>query len=50
MAVPVLVIKLGCEGNFSMILAARFAGGGGFEDDEPSCGYVKKKEKEMGNG
>src|SRR6266404_6586810 len=34
MAVPVLVIKFGCEGNLSTISAARSAGGGGFEDEE----------------
>ena len=34
MAVPVLVIKLGCDGSLSIISAARSAGGGGFEDDE----------------
>ena len=33
-AVPVLVIRLGCEGNLSTISAARSAGGGGFEDEE----------------
>src|ERR1700680_1940759 len=34
MAVPVFVIKLGCDGSLSIISAARSAGGGGFEDDE----------------
>ena len=34
MAVPVLVIKLGCDGSLSIISAARSAGGGGFEDDD----------------
>lgn len=34
MAVPVLVIRLGCDGNLSTISAARSAGGGGFEDEE----------------
>ena len=33
MAVPVLVIKLGCEGNLSTISAARTAGGGGFDEE-----------------
>lgn len=34
MAVPVLVIKLGCDGSFSTISAARSAGGGGFDEDD----------------
>ena len=34
MAVPVLVIKLGCDGSLSMISAAFSAGGGGFDEDE----------------
>ena len=34
MAVPVFVIRLGCEGSLSMISAARSAGGGGFDGDE----------------
>jgi hypothetical protein len=33
MAVPVLVIKLGCDGSLSIISAARSAGGSGFEED-----------------
>ena len=32
MAVPVLVIKLGCDGSLSTISAARSAGGGGFDE------------------
>lgn len=34
MAVPVLVIRLGCDGSFSTISAARSAGGGGFDEDD----------------
>jgi hypothetical protein len=34
MAVPVLVIKLGCDGSLSIISAARSAGGGGFDEDD----------------
>jgi hypothetical protein len=34
MAVPVFVIKLGCDGSLSIISASRSVGGGGFEDDE----------------
>jgi hypothetical protein len=34
MAVPVLVIKLGCDGSLSTISAARSAGGGGFDEDD----------------
>ena len=34
MAVPVLVIRLGCDGNLSMISAARSGGGGGFEEGD----------------
>lgn len=34
MAVPVLVIRLGCDGSLSMISAARSAGGGGFDEDD----------------
>lgn len=34
MAVPVLVIRLGCDGSFSTISAARSAGGGGLDDEE----------------
>ena len=34
MAVPVVVIKLGCDGSFSIITAARSAGGGRFDEDD----------------
>jgi hypothetical protein len=34
MAVPVLVIRLGCDGSLSTISAARSEGGGGFEDED----------------
>jgi hypothetical protein len=34
MAVPALVIRLGCDRSLSIISAARSAGGGGFEGDE----------------
>ena len=34
MAVPVLVIKLGCDGSLSIISAARSVGGGGFDEDD----------------
>ena len=33
-AVPVLVIKLGCDGSLSIISAARSAGGGGLDEDD----------------
>jgi len=43
MAVPVLVIKLGCEGNLSIISAARSAGGGGFEDEDEAIVRLCKR-------
>jgi hypothetical protein len=34
MAVPVLVIKPGCDGSLSIISTARLAGGGGSNEDD----------------
>jgi hypothetical protein len=45
MAVPVLVIKLGCDGNLSTISAARSAGGGGFEDDDEAIVRLFQKDR-----
>jgi hypothetical protein len=50
MAVPVLVIKLGCDGNLSTISAARSAGGGGFEDDDEAIARLCLKKREVGVG
>jgi len=43
MAVPVLVIKLGCDGSLSIISAARSAGGGGFEGEEEAIVRLCKR-------
>jgi hypothetical protein len=47
MAVPVFVIKLGCDGSLSIISDARSAGGGGFdEDDEAIVRLYNETEEE----